>query len=117
MAAGNVRRFNDYPCINLVYPAFSERAVDLLRDLLEPNGELLPVRHSVGQYYFFNCTRVVDCADLPNSKVNMTTRDGFAVTSSSQLALLDEQLEDGLSVFKIRTQFFNCSVQINLFSE
>jgi hypothetical protein len=35
---GNVRKFNDYPCINLSRPAFSQRAVDMLRDVLEPNG-------------------------------------------------------------------------------
>jgi hypothetical protein len=51
---GNVRTFNDYPCINLSRPAFSQRAVDLLRDILEPNGELLPVRHKIGRYYFYN---------------------------------------------------------------
>src|SRR5437899_2637605 len=40
---GRVRPFNDYPCISLMIPAFSERAVASLRDFLEPNGELLPL--------------------------------------------------------------------------
>ena len=40
---GHVRRFNDYPCINMSRPAFSQRAVDLLRDVLEPNGEPLMI--------------------------------------------------------------------------
>ena len=37
---GRVEPFNDYPCINLTHPVFSSRAVEALRDLLEPNGEL-----------------------------------------------------------------------------
>jgi len=32
---GDVRKVNDYPCINLTRPAFSQRAVDILRDTLE----------------------------------------------------------------------------------
>lgn len=44
---GNVRRFNDCPGVNLTSLAFSQRAVDMLRDILEPNGELLPLRHKM----------------------------------------------------------------------
>ena len=46
---GRVRKFNDFPCIGLM-PAFSERAINALRDLLEPNGELLPLKSSLGNY-------------------------------------------------------------------
>ena len=40
---GRVAPFNDYPCINLIYPAFSKRACEGLHEFLEPNGELLPL--------------------------------------------------------------------------
>src|SRR5260370_19682769 len=60
---GRVYAFNDYPCVNLTIPAFSRRAVDVLRDLLEPNGELLPLVSSVGEYYAFNTTKVADILD------------------------------------------------------
>jgi hypothetical protein len=72
---GNVRLFNDYPCINLCYPAFSQRAVDLLGDVLVTSGELLPVRHRLGIYYFFNCTRLVNIVDLSKSKTNSGLAD------------------------------------------
>ena len=100
---GDLRKFNDYPCINLIYPAFSQRAVDMLRDILEPNGELLPVRHKIGTYYFYNCTRLVNCVDLAKSKT-IKLKDGV-VTSIDQLVFIDEMLED-LTVFKVRTQVF-----------
>lgn len=99
---GNVRRFNDYPCINLTRPAFSQRAVDLLSDLLEPNGELLPVHHETGCFYFFNCTRMTNCVDLAQSE---TTRlnDGGVVTSTKRLVFKGEMTQ-GLTIFKVRTQ-------------
>jgi len=97
---GNVRRFNDYPCVN-GHPAFSQRAVDLIRDLLEPNGELLPVRHQLGVYYFFNCRRMSNCVDLEKSEVSRI--DGGVIASTRKLVFLDNML-DGLTIFKIRTR-------------
>jgi hypothetical protein len=65
---GRVGAFNDYPCISLLLPAFSQRACDALRDMLEPNGELLPLRSTVGvPYYFYNITTVVDALDAGGS--------------------------------------------------
>ncbi len=65
---GRVQPFNDCPCVNLSYPAFSRRACDALRDLLEPNGELLPLDSDAGEYYFYNITTVIDALDLKKSK-------------------------------------------------
>ncbi|MBX7104570.1 MAG: hypothetical protein K1X57_10850 [Gemmataceae bacterium] len=98
---GRVRLFNDFPCINMLSPALSQRAVDLLRDLLEPNGELLPVTHSIGTYYFFNCTRVLSCLDLDKSAASRT-REGI-VTRKERLVFLNEVVR-GETVFRIRTQ-------------
>lgn len=67
---GRVRAFNDYPCINLLIPAFSQRAVDVLSDYLIPNGELLPLVSTIGDYYAYNITTVVDILDQENSTIN-----------------------------------------------
>ncbi len=99
---GKVRKHNDFPCINLVTPAFSQRAVDFLRDMLEPNGELLPVRHKIGTYYFYNCRKMMNCVDLSKSEVTKL-KDGGVVTSTDRLVFLDDLLDD-LTVFKVRTQ-------------
>jgi hypothetical protein len=66
---GRVRKFNDYPCIGSI-PAFSQRAVDALRDLLEPNGELLPLISPLGSYYAYNVTTVADVLDLEHSEIH-----------------------------------------------
>jgi len=103
-AIGNVRKFND-----LVYPrplAFSQRAVDLLRDLLEPHGELLPVRHKLGTYYFYNCTRVLSCVDLTKSKTKVLKFPGGKrglITDSDHLVFIDELLDEDLAIFTART--------------
>jgi hypothetical protein len=64
---GNVRPYNDYPCVNLTVPALSKRAVDALRDMLEPNGELLPLVSSLGEYFAYNVTTVADILDHQRS--------------------------------------------------
>ena len=94
---GNVRLFNDYPCINLSYPAFSQRAVDLLRDVLEANGELLPVRHKIGIYYFFNCTHLANAIDVAKS-----SKTGGGLPDIGNLVFMEDKLTD-LAIFKDRS--------------
>lgn len=99
---GNVRHFNDYPGFG-GRPAFSQRAVDLLRDLLEPNGELLPLRHKIGIYYYFNCTCMSDCLDLERSKTTKVKgRNGGVIADINGLVFNNDMLED-LTIFRIRT--------------
>jgi hypothetical protein len=65
---GRVRKFNDFPCVDLM-PAFSQRAVDALRDLLVPNGELLPLLTPLGSYFAYNVTTIVDALDVRRSQI------------------------------------------------
>lgn len=59
---------NDYPCAHNV-PIFSRRAVASLRPMLEPNGELLPVRSALGTFYAYNLrTIATDAFDLELSE-------------------------------------------------
>jgi hypothetical protein len=55
---GDVAGFVDYPTLELTTPAFSPRAVEALRPLLENAGELLEVRHKKGPYFALNVTAV-----------------------------------------------------------
>ena len=97
-AGGLVRRFNDYPKAFHI-PAFSPRAVDYLRDLLEPNGELLPVRHRNGIYYLYNCTTLVNCLDEQNSVCSYF--DDGRIMSIKEFAFQHELVKD-LSFFRLR---------------
>ena len=67
---GRVRAYNDYPCVDLTIPAFSRRAVDALRDFLEPNGELLPLVSEVGEFYAYNTRTVADILDQERSQID-----------------------------------------------
>jgi hypothetical protein len=66
---GRVRSFNDYPAVGMCIPAFSRRAVDVLREFLEPNGELLPLVSAVGEYLAYNPTKVADVLDEAKSQI------------------------------------------------
>lgn len=101
---GRVRTFNDYPCVNLMIPAFSRRAVDSLRDLLEPNGELLPLASTVGEYYAYNVTTVVDILDHEKSEVDWMGNDSnSAHVIASQITRYECAADKvaGLSIFRI----------------
>lgn len=65
--SGRVVPFNDFPGVALIYPAFSRRACDHLRDYLEPNGELLPLKTEIGEYYFYNITTISDALNVDES--------------------------------------------------
>ena len=66
---GRVPPINHYPCINLSYPAFSAHAAHCLKDLLEPNGELLLLRTEAGEFCYFNLTTVTDVLDVERSSI------------------------------------------------
>ena len=96
---GRVRRFNDYPCVDLGIPAFSQRAVDALRDLLEPNGELLPLISDIGQYWAFNVTTVADVLDWKRSQIRWLIKPD-AASSIERHEFFPSKLRI-LSIFRI----------------
>lgn len=66
---GKVPAINHYPCINLSYSAFSAHAARCLKDLLESNGELLPLDTKSGEYFYYNLTTVADVLDVERSTI------------------------------------------------
>ena len=57
----------DYPALDANTPIFTRRAVTALADLLERNGELIPISVSGEEHYLFNVTRVIDALDESRS--------------------------------------------------
>jgi hypothetical protein len=98
--SGRVGPFNDYPCISLTIPVFSHRAVDALRDLLEPNGELLPLVSSLGEYYAYNATTVVDIIDHDRSNVQWANEKHVTAFEVLRYECLPEKM-NSLSIFRI----------------
>jgi len=101
---GRVRVFNDYPCVNLTVPAFSRRAVDALRDFLEPNGELLPLVSPLGEYYAYNVTTVVDILDREASEIVWLDKNRLSAFDIEKYVCIDP-LMNGLSIFRIVEQY------------
>lgn len=98
---GRVGSYNDFPGIDMVLPAFSRRACYTLRNMLEPNGELLPVKSEVGEYFFYNITTIVDGAlDLKTSKCTFWCDPPTTAVDIEYFAFHREKIE-GLSIFRI----------------
>ena len=97
--SGRVRPFNDFPCLGLSYPVFSQRAVEALGNILIANGELLPLVTSVGSYFLYNCRRVVDIIDFDRSKLDYLNK--HTILEIDHLQVHTDRLAE-LSIFQIR---------------
>jgi hypothetical protein len=97
---GRVQSHNDYPCVNLTIPAFSRRAVDALHDFLEPNGELLPLVSSIGEYFAYNITTVVDILDHQQSDIIWFDEKHDLAIRVRRYECINEKLT-GLSIFRL----------------
>jgi len=89
----------DFPCLRLIIPAFSRHACDVLRDMLEQNGELLPLDSHLGEYYAYNVTKIADVLDVQNSEIDFRC-DPPTTGDIDYFAFQEERLE-GLSIFRI----------------
>ena len=98
---GRTRSFNDFPCMGMMIPAFSRRAADALRDFLEPNGELLPLIHPAGEYYAYNCLKIVEIVDHAASKAMWSHLDPRCALDIDYFAIHADRLA-GLSIFRMR---------------
>jgi hypothetical protein len=88
----------DFPWCS--FPAFSKRAVEALQDLLDPNGEILPLICEFGDYYAFNTTQVVDALNEEYSELKRFKSSG-RISEILRYEFYPEKLQ-GLSIFKLR---------------
>lgn len=101
---GRVRSTNDFPCWGLI-PVFSLRAVERLRDILEPNGEILPLISESGTYFVFNPTTVIDALDEERSVVSRYSFQGSpigAISHVDRYEFIPERLK-GATIFQIKS--------------
>ena len=96
---GRVRKFNDYPCISVIIPAFSDRAVAALAEILNMNGELLPIHSALGTYYIYNCTTVANVLDIARSQVQWLEKPNDALEIRHHVFKSDGV--NTLSIFRI----------------
>jgi len=67
---GAVHPFNDYPCLELTDPVFSRRAVDALGDMLTANGDLLPLKTDLGEYFLYVVQTKLDVLNVERSRLS-----------------------------------------------
>ncbi|MDF2631173.1 MAG: hypothetical protein K0R39_5004 [Symbiobacteriaceae bacterium] len=68
-------KLSDFPSLRRGSTVFSRRAIDGLRDLLEPNGEILPADFSEADYALYNVTTLLNTLDEERSEIERF-RDG-----------------------------------------
>lgn len=101
-ADGRVTDFNDYPCVDMVLPAFSERAVNVLRDLLGPNGEILPLATSTTtKFFLFNILTITNALDRENSRCKFWCDPPTTATEIEYFSF-DSKDVQGLAIFRLR---------------
>jgi hypothetical protein len=92
-------RVGDYHCVYPSVPVFSRKAVTAMSDLLEANGELLPIMISGEEFFLFNVTRIIDSVDVSRSKI-FWSDDETEVLDIDVHVFFPERLEDAV-IFKI----------------
>lgn len=97
---GQVGEYHDFPMLG-GKPVFSDRAVAVLRDLLEPNGELLPLEtETKNPYWFYNVTTIADVLDVDNSDCRFFS-DPPTTAVNIRYFSFHRELIEGLRIFRI----------------
>lgn len=98
---GRVSGFNDYPCINMIHPAFSGKAIDALYDILSENGEILPLLSETDtRFFFYNILTIASVLDRDSSVCEFWCNPP-TTASDIKFFVFDEQKIQGLEIFRI----------------
>jgi hypothetical protein len=97
-----------------IEPVFSRQALDTLSDLLQGNGEILPLSCDEGEYYLFNITRIIDVIDRDHSEFKFESEldpdfgaldeDGPDFQVITRCEFYPDQVKD-LTIFKIPREY------------
>ena len=79
-------------------PAFSARAVQILGDLLQKSGQLLPLLSADGEFYHWNVTTIIDALDQEASELQRFSDGGVMMVD--RWAFRSDQLKE-VTAFKI----------------
>jgi hypothetical protein len=88
----------DTPGFSGSIPVFNRNAVNALSDMLEPNGELLPITCEGEDYFLFNVTRLVNALDEENC--DLERFDDGRIMTIDHYSFFKERLR-GEVVFKL----------------
>lgn len=92
----------DFPSLFADIPVLSERAVKVLRVLVEGNGELLPLECEDGNYFVLNVTRLIDALDERKSDI-VRFPDGKKILDIKEFVFVPSKLRN-VDIFKLPQQ-------------
>src|SRR5215204_1587306 len=97
---GFTRQLCDFPSFGAIPPVFSAQAIESLKDLLLPNGEILPLTFEgkKNMYFAFNTTTIIDALNEEHSKLKRFSDSG--VMWIDKYEFFPEKLV-GAKIFKI----------------
>jgi hypothetical protein len=106
---------SDFPYVSglAIQLIFNRRAVDALSDLLEGNGELLPLICDEGEHWIFNITCIVDVLDAEHTEFKPESEldpDWVQIGDEPEVMLISkyefyaDQVKD-LTVFRIPSKY------------
>lgn len=101
---GPVNPFNDYPCLGLVNPVFSRRAVDALGDMLKANGDLLPLDTKIGEYYLYVVQTKIDALNARKSQFTRCRNDEAATALGVDFFDFHQSRLANATIFRIPEQ-------------
>jgi hypothetical protein len=93
---GRVRSWLDFTSLNFSLPVFSARAVDALRELLEPHGEILPLIYEPSSFFVYNCRTVVEAVDVARSKVSSIVEDNPLSRTFDEYEVHQDRIRDSI---------------------
>lgn len=88
----------DFPSLASSMPVFSQRACDVLKEILEGSGQLLPLACDEGKYFAFNVTNLCDAFDKNASQV--TELPGGGIIMVQKYVLFGSRIKDE-PIFKV----------------
>ncbi len=89
----------DFPSLFAGVPALSQRAVQVLRPLIEDDGQLLPLQCAGGEYFILNLTNFVDALDERQSEI-VRFPDGKKVLDIKRFGFVPAKLQN-VDIFKL----------------
>ena len=99
---GTARPDNDFPWLGVDLPGFRQRAVNGLRELLEPNGELLALKTppGVGRCWAYHITTIVDALDEGHSLLQLYPNSSWEARRIERHEFIAERVAP-LSIFRV----------------
>ncbi len=99
---GKVQPYHDYPAPGSQTAIFSHRAVETLKDLLLPSGEILPAITETGEFYAYNILHKSDAFDVEKSIAVFDTSLGKETAISIERYELRPEKIGNHAIFRLR---------------